>query len=287
MGVYVRRRSCLSVPGSSEKMLAKASGLPADELILDLEDAVAPADKPAARARVAALLDQSALQERTVAVRVNALGTQWCADDIATVASAANPPATIVVPKVESATDLATVDRMIDAAANRGQLGVQALIESARALANVQSIADASPRARSLILGYADLASSLGRKAGADVSWLFARESLLVAARANGLQAIDGPFLAIGDDERLRNDATAVRDLGFDGKWAIHPSQIAILNDAFTPDPEEVEEARALLAHLDGSQRSGTGASTFRGHMVDEAMRAGALDTLARAGVLP
>lgn len=268
-------------------MLAKASGLPADELILDLEDAVAPAEKPAARARVAALLDQSVFQGRTLAVRINALGTPWCADDIATVASAANPPATIVVPKVESAADLAAVDRTIEAAANGGQLGVQALIESARGLAHLHAVASASARLRCLILGYADLASSLGRKAGAEASWLFARESLLVAARANGLQAIDGPFLAIGDDEGLRNDATAVRDLGFDGKWAIHPSQIAILNDAFTPDPEEVEEARALLAHLDDSQRSGTGASTFRGRMVDEAMRAGALDTLARAGVLP
>lgn len=287
MSARVRRRSCLSVPGSSEKMLAKAPGLAADELVLDLEDAVAPAEKPVARARVVALLDRSAFADRTVAVRVNALDTPWCADDIAAVASAARPPATIVVPKVESAADLATIDRMLSAAGGGRTVGIQALIESARGLANVLSIASALPRLRSLILGYADLASSLGRRPGGAGSWLYARESLLLAARASGLQAIDGPFLAIGEDERLRAEAATVRDLGFDGKWAIHPSQIAILNETFTPGPEEIAEARALLAHLDESRRSGTGASAFCGRMVDEAMRAGALDTLSRAGVEP
>jgi citrate lyase subunit beta/citryl-CoA lyase len=272
-------------------MLAKATELPADELVLDLEDAVAPSQKPEARARVAALLGRPAFADRTVAVRVNAIGTPWCREDVAAVVATRHPPLTLVVPKVENAGDLALVDRMLDdAEATSGaasNVGVQALIETALGLANVQAIAAASARLRSLILGYADLASSLRRKPDSGRSWMFAQELMLLAARANGLQAIDGPFMEIGDNDRLRAECEAVRDLGFDGKWAIHPSQIEILNDAFTPGREEVEGARALIAHLNESREAGAGASAFRGRMVDEAMRAGALDTLARAGVAP
>ena len=280
-----RRRSCLSVPGSSEKMLAKAIGLPADEIVLDLEDAVPPAGKVEARGRIARLLTDETWRARLVAVRINAIGTPWWKDDVLAAAASRHPRLTLVVPKVESPADLASVDQVLANTVNDvGGVGTQALIETARGLAGVQPIASASDRLQALILGYADLAASLGRPAGSTASWLPAQHAILLAARVNGLQAIDGPFLQIETGDALRRDAENIAALGFDGKWAIHPSHIAILNTAFTPRVEEVERARSLLAHLDEAQRTGSGASSFQGMMIDEAMRMSALRTLERAG---
>jgi citrate lyase subunit beta / citryl-CoA lyase len=280
---FARRRSCLSVPGSSEKMLTKALGLPADELVLDLEDAVAPPDKAEAQARVTALLAAPSWQDRTVAVRINAIGTPWHEQDVSNIVAARHPRLTIVMPKVESPRDMQTVSDLIGRleGASDVQVGLQALVETARGLANVQAIAAASPRLRSLILGYADLASSLGRRAGSDLSWRSAQDAVLLAARANDLQAIDGPYLQVQAGERLRVDAELVRDLGYDGKWVIHPSHIEIVNAAFTPSADEISRARAVIGTLD----AGVGAVAFDGQMTDEAMRAGALRTLALAGL--
>jgi citrate lyase beta subunit len=276
------RRSCLSVPGSSERKLAKAAELAADEVVIDLEDAVAVGAKDEARtAVVAALGDWTG---SGVAVRVNGPGTPWCHLDVAAVGALAEMPASIVVPKVESPGDLAFVDRLLDgveAGAGRERpLRVQALIETAAGLANVQEIAAASPRLDALILGYADLAGSLGGERDLD-AWLPAQHELLVAARANGLQAIDGPYLGVAADEGFHAAAARARDLGFDGKWAIHPSQVDALNEAFTPDEAEVARARAVVAALESAQE---GAVTLDGEMLDEAVRGAALRVLARAG---
>src|SRR5918912_1143601 len=202
MGHQAARRSCLSVPGSSEKMLAKAPGLGADELVLDLEDAVAVDGKDAARALVVEALASEAFAGRRVAVRVNAPGTPWCHADLVALAGAPAPPLSVVLPKVESAGDLAFADRLLDgaerAAGTARPIRVQALIETAAGLARVTEIAGASARLDALILGYADLAASLGRSpAGArDLDgWRAAQDAVLVAARAFGLQAIDGPHL--------------------------------------------------------------------------------------------
>ncbi len=275
------RRSCLSVPGSSERKLAKAAGLSADEVVIDLEDAVAIAAKDEARAAtVQALGDWTG---PGVAVRVNAPGTPWCHLDVAALGAVARLPGSIVVPKVRSAGDLAFVDRLLDgveAGAGRERpLRVQALIETAAGLANVREIAAASPRLDALILGYADLAASLGGARDLD-AWLPAQHALLVAARANGLQAIDGPYLGVAADEGFHAAAARARDLGFDGKWAIHPSQVDALNEAFTPNEAEVERARAVVAALESAQE---GAVTLDGEMLDEAVRAAALRVLARA----
>jgi citrate lyase subunit beta/citryl-CoA lyase len=276
------RRSCLSVPGSSEKMLAKASGLPADEVVLDLEDAVVASAKDDARALAATTL--AGWAGPAVSVRVNAPRTPWCHLDIGALAALPEQPAAIVVPKVESAGDLAFVDRLLDgveAAAGRARpLRVQALIETAAGLANVQEIAGASARLDALILGYADLAASLGGARDVD-GWRFAQEQLLLAARAHGLQAIDGPYLGVEVDDGFTSAVDRARDLGFDGKWAIHPSQIAALNAAFTPTADEVDHAHAVIAAL---AAAGTGAVALDGQMLDEAVRAAALRTLARAG---
>jgi citrate lyase subunit beta / citryl-CoA lyase len=264
------RRSCLSVPGSSERMLAKAPALGADELVLDLEDAVAAADKEAARGRVTRLLEQGL----RASVRVNAPASPWGQADLGALGSR---PASVVLPKVEGAGDLAVAERALPP-----QVRLQALIETPAGLVRLAEIAAASERLDALILGYADLAAALGRtRAGAaDLDgWRPAQEALLVAARANGLQAIDGPYLGVAADAGFVAAATRTRDAGFDGKWAIHPSQVEPLNQLFTPAPEELERARRILAALEG-----TGAVALDGEMVDEALAAWARRTLARAG---
>jgi citrate lyase subunit beta/citryl-CoA lyase len=280
--VPTTRRSCLSVPGSSPKMLAKAPGLPADEIVIDLEDAVAAGAKDDARAQVAATL--AGWTGGAVSVRVNAPRTPWCHLDIAALGALPAAPGAIVVPKVDSAGDLAFVDRLLDgveaAGGRAAPLRVQALIETAAGLARVQEIAAASPRLDALILGYADLAASLGGTRDLD-AWRPAQERFLLAARAHGLQAIDGPHLGIAVDDAFTASVARARELGFDGKWAIHPAQVEALNAAFTPTPEELDDARRVIAALAETPH---GAVALDGQMLDEAVRAAALRTLARAG---
>jgi citrate lyase subunit beta / citryl-CoA lyase len=281
-----RRRSCLSVPASSERMLAKAEVLPPDEVVIDLEDAVAVAAKDEARA--AAVDALSRWHGPGVAVGVNAPGTPWCHLDLAALGELAEQPASIVVPKVESAGDLEFVDRLLDGVEARSgrtrPLFVQALIETAAGLARVDEVAAASVRLDSLILGYADLDASLGGARDLE-AWLPAQHAVVVAARANGLQAIDGPYLGVEPDERFRAAAARARDLGFDGKWVIHPSQIESVNELFVPTEAELERARAVIAALEEAEREGgQGAVSLDGEMLDEAVRAAALRVLARAG---
>jgi len=264
------RRSCLSVPGSSERKLAKAAaGTGADEIVIDLEDAVAASAKDDARiATVAAL---AAWAGGAVSVRVNAPRSPWCHLDVmalAGMAGSTSVPVSIVVPKVEDVADLEFFDRLLD--------GAEAASGRRHPL-----------RLQALILGYADLAASLGRAPGArsDLElWRPAQEAVLVAARAHGLQAIDGPYLGVEPDASFVAAAVRARDLGFDGKWAIHPAQVPALNELFTPTAEEVGNALAIVAALEQAERhSGQGAVTLDGQMLDEAIRASALRTLARS----
>jgi citrate lyase subunit beta/citryl-CoA lyase len=286
------RRSCLSVPASSERKLEKAPAVGADEVVVDLEDAVASGAKEQARATAIAALAGNGWDGVAVSVRVNAPRSAWCHLDVAALAALPERPTSIVVPKVQSAGDLAFVERLLDgveAAARRtSPLRVQALIETAAGLMNIAQIASSSARLDALILGYADLAASLGRSRSgqADLdSWRPAQEAVLVAARAHGLQAIDGPHLGVAVDEAFTAAATRARDLGFDGKWAIHPSQVATLNELFTPSAEEVQRARDVVQALERTERdSGQGAVALDGEMLDEAVRAAALRVLARAG---
>src|SRR5215217_3523068 len=255
------RRCCLSVPGSSERML--------------VVEAIGSADWGAT----------------AVAVRVNAPRTPWCHADFVALAGARPALGSVVLPKVEDAGDVAFAERLLDGA--RGAAGaahapaVQALIETAAGLARVQDIAGASPRLEALVLGYADLGASLGRTAAGarDLDgWRPAQEALLLAARAHGLQAIDGPWLGTSVDEAFLAAAGRAADAGFDGKWAIHPAQLAALAERFTPAAEEVERARAVIAALDAAAREDRrGAVALDGEMLDEAVRVAALRTLARA----
>jgi len=272
-------------------MVAKATTLAADEVVLDLEDAVVPAEKDSARARVGRALEGQAWQGRRASIRVNAPGTPWCHADLIAAASFGPALGSVVVPKVESAGDLAFVERLLDgaerAAGRERPLRVQALIETAAGLSRVQEIAGASERLDALILGYADLGASLGRSTAgaADLDgWRPAQEAVLLAARAHDLQAIDGPYLGIEPDERFLAAATRGRDAGFDGKWAIHPRQVPVLDELFTPTEAELAHAHAVVAALDEAARvSGRGAVALDGQMLDEPVRVAALRTLARA----
>jgi citrate lyase subunit beta/citryl-CoA lyase len=287
------RRSCLSVPGSSERKIQKALGLDVDELIFDLEDAVAPAAKDQARADVLAALAANADQAERIAVRVNAPGSPWCHLDLIALARADVPPASVILPKTESPDDIAFVERLLAGVEAAGgdvnHLHLQALIETAPGLLWAAEIAAASERLETLILGYADLSVSLGRRppgpAHPDGSaWDGARDAVVLAAKASGLQAIDGPYLGVAVDEHFRAAALRARELGFDGKWAIHPAQIAALNEVFTPSDEDVARARQIVAALEeATSGHGAGAVALDGAMLDEALRQWAIDVLASA----
>jgi citrate lyase subunit beta/citryl-CoA lyase len=287
-----RRRACLVVPAAPAAKLAKGHGLEADEIVIDLEDAVVPAAKDEARAAVVTALGED-FAAPSVAVRVNAIGTPWCHLDLAAVAGSAREHVTVVLPKVEHPHDLAFADRLLagaEAAAGRAApVRLLALIETAAGLQSVGELARASTRLDGLILGYADLAASLGRpdgggRAAGPDDWRFAQDAVLVAARAAGIQAIDGPHLAIRDDEPFRAEVAHARALGYDGKWAIHPAQLDALREAFTPTEAEVGEARETLAALDRAAREGAGAVAAGDRMLDEALAVSARRVLARAG---
>jgi citrate lyase subunit beta/citryl-CoA lyase len=253
-------------------MLAKAAVLPADEVIVDLEDGVAVDAKDAARE---SLGDAAALG--TLAIRINGVGTPWWRDDLAAVADVR--PDVVAVPKVESADEIAAV-----AARLPPGIAIEAQIETARGLVEVERIAAAGTPLEALVFGPGDFAASLGvplLTIGAG-SWEYALARISVAAHANGLQAIDGPYADLRDLDGLRRSASLALAHGFDGKWVIHPDQIEPVNEVFTPTPEQVERARHILAADDG-------AVLVDGEMVDAATKRLAEAVLARtaAGVHP
>jgi len=254
-----RRRSCLTVPGDDERKLARAAGIDADEVILDLEDAVAADRKDGARETTGRALRDLEWRAATVAVRVN----RGSDDDRAFVRGA--KPDVVVLPKVESADELGGLT-----------VPAEAQIETALGLVECERIA-AAPGLEALVLGPGDLAASLGVPEltigeGAHVEYALAR--VVVAARAHGLAAVDGPFVTLGDDEGLRASARRSRAFGYDGKWCIHPAQVAVCNEVYAPTPEEVERARRILG-VEGVAR-------LDGEMVDEANRRMAESILAR-----
>ena len=218
---------------------------------------------------------------RNVVVRINACDSRHCYRDVVEVVSGAGDTlAGLVVPKVESAADVEFVDRLAamveEECGRRRPLGLQALVETAAGLRRIDELACASGRLEALIVGYADLAASLGRPPptgpGPDERWDWVLETVLSAARAAGLQAIDGPWLQIADAEGFRASAERSRALGYDGKWALHPSQLELLNELYAPTREEFERAREVLRALDrGEASDGRGAVLLDGAMVDEA----------------
>ena len=287
------RRSCLSVPGVSEKMLEKARTLEADEVIIDLEDSV-PADlKSRARDQVRAALSTGEWSAATVAVRINATTSHWCHRDVIELLEGAGERlAALIIPKVEGRADVEFVARlagMVEQEVGREQpVALELLIETATGLKRIHESARASERVETLIVGYADLAASLGhplREPGEEPGdrWHGVLQSVLVAARDAGVQAIDGPYFEIADVDGLRARAARARSLGYDGKWALHPSQIAPLNEVFSPTPAEFEQASGVLDELERAEQvDGRGAVLLDGQMIDEAMRKQATQVVAR-----
>lgn len=245
-------------------MLAKAAELPADEIVVDLEDGTAVADKVAARANLAL-----ARARGTLAVRINGIATEWWQDDLA----AAGDADVVVVPKVESVEQARAVAERL-----RDGVGLEVQIETARGLVEVERIAALGPPLEALVFGPGDFAASLGVPVltiGAGASE-YAMARIAVAARAHGLQPIDGPYAVLDDEDGVRASAARARALGYDGKWAIHPSQLEALQDVFRPSAEELERARGILAAADGASR-------VTGEMVDAATKRLAEAVLARA----
>ena len=288
-----RRRSVLSVPGSDERKIAKALDSAADQVVLDLEDAVEPGSKDRARALLVEVL--SSLPDTAVdrvSVRVNPARSPECVEDLRALAALPVLPGSIVLPKVESPGDLAFVDRLLDGVeARTGRvrpLAVQALVETAAGVVALPETARSGERLEALLLGYADLAASLGVLAAPErrlALWLPVQSALLVAARAAGVLAVDGPHLGVSVDEGFTAAVQRARDLGFDGKWAIHPRQVDALNEAFTPTAGELEHARAVLDALErGAQEGSAGAVLLDGQMLDEAVAVAARRVLSRAG---
>jgi citrate lyase subunit beta/citryl-CoA lyase len=254
-----RRRSCLTVPADDERKLEKAAGIEVDEVILDLEDAVAPERKDGARETLARALRDHEWRAATVAVRVNRGSTE----DLALVAELR--PDVVVLPKVESADELHGLP-----------VPAEAQIETARGLLECAGIA-AAPGLEALVLGPGDLAASLGvpeLTIGSGAHVQHALFQVAVAARAFGVAAIDGPYPVLGDEEGLRASALRSRAFGYDGKWCIHPAQIAVCDEVYTPTAEEIERARRILGVA--------GVARLDGEMVDEANRRMAEAILAR-----
>jgi len=254
-------------------MLAKAPSLAADEAIVDLEDAVAAGEKEAARELAVAVLRRGHVG-RTTALRVNGRTTPWWEDDLRAAAEAR--PDVVVLPKVESPEDVAAAAELLP----RG-IGLEAQIETARGLAEAERIAAAGHGLEALVFGPADLAASLGVPVltiGAGVPE-YALRRVVVAARASGLQAVDGPHARLGDDLGLVMAARRALELGYDGKWVIHPGQIEPVNLIFTPSPADIGRAKRILEAAEGAAR-------FEDELVDEASRRLAASLLRRAELL-
>jgi citrate lyase subunit beta/citryl-CoA lyase len=295
------RRVQLAVPGSSEKMLAKAASLNVDHVFLDLEDAVAPSEKKSARDKIATSLNTLDWSKKTRCVRINDLSTEWAHDDIIRVVELAGRNIdTIMLPKARCASDVMFVDILLSQLEKKLKLertiGIEVLIEEAEGLLNVEDIARSSPRVESLIFGMGDYSASQGidpivlsgKSDYPGDPWHFGRWKIVMTARALGIDAIDGPFPVIMDLETYRTECKRGLLLGFVGKWALHPDQVTVANEVFTPDPTAVAKAREIAAAYAQAESEGRGAIMLDGQMVDVAvvrMLRVILDRAERAGI--
>ncbi|MGE3142755.1 MAG: CoA ester lyase [Hyphomonadaceae bacterium] len=293
------RRSQLSVPGSSEKMLEKAAASKADHVFCDLEDAVAPSVKVESRQKIVWALNNLDWGKKTRCVRINDVTTQWCHGDIIEVVEGAGKNIdTIMLTKPYTAADVLFLDRMLNQLEKKLKLerriGIEVLIEEVQALQNVKDIAECSDRMECLIFGMGDYSGSQGidtKEIGeggpypGDI-FHYARFRITMAARAAGLDAVDGPFGNFKDEAAYRREALRARSLGMVGKWAIHPAQIEPALDVFSPSPEDVARARKMeKAYRDG-EAQGLGAVQVDGVMIDVAVLRLVRNTLDKADLI-
>ncbi|ANH37418.1 (3S)-malyl-CoA thioesterase [Nocardioides dokdonensis FR1436] len=259
-------RSVLYMPSSNERALEKAKSIPCDGLILDLEDAVAPDAKPAARSSAAAAVASGEYGRRTVTIRVNGIGTEWHDDDL--VAAAQAGPAGVVVPKVNSAEEVRTLVAALEKAGAPDHTRLWAMVETPEAIFNVREIAAASDRLAVLVMGTNDLVKELYAEHVPGRAPLLTSLSLsLLAARAAGVQILDGVYNDVKDAEGFLAECAQGRQMGFDGKTLIHPGQVAPTNEQFAPSPEAVEDAQGLIRAWEDGQ--GSGVVTYKNKMVE------------------
>jgi citrate lyase subunit beta/citryl-CoA lyase len=295
---YLPRRSCHAVPGSNEKFLAKAPSLPADMFFLDLEDAVAPLEKEAARPKVVAAIREQDWGDAVLCVRVNAWDTKWTYGDVISVVGEAGPRLDeIMLPKVQNAAQVVAMDLLltqveINSGLPAGHIGIEAQIETAQGLINVEEICAASPRIEAVILGPVDFSASIGMPSlsggllipeypGDYFHYVFMK--ILIAGRANGIQVIDGPYVKVRDPDGFREYARRTQILGFDGKWSLHPDQVSILNEVFSPTQDQFDRAWEVLdAYREATEGERKGAVMLGDEMIDEASRKVAVTLVAR-----
>jgi citrate lyase subunit beta / citryl-CoA lyase len=295
------RRSCLAVPGSNPRFLEKAKGLPADQVFLDIEDAVAPLAKPEARKNIVATLNDGGWGGKIRTVRVNDWTTEWTYRDVIEVVEGAGASLDcIMLPKVQNAEQIVALDTLLTQIEKTmgyevGRLGIEAQIENAMGLINVDAIAAASPRVEAIIFGPADFMASINMKSlvvgeqppGYDEgdAYHYILMRILMAARAYDKQAIDGPYLQIRDIDGYKRVANRAAALGFDGKWVLHPDQVDAANEVFSPRQEDYDHAENILDAYDWftSEAGGKKGSAMLGdEMIDEASRKMALVVAAK-----
>ncbi|MGA8724771.1 MAG: CoA ester lyase [Acidimicrobiales bacterium] len=286
---YLPRRSCFSTPGSNERFLAKAPTVPADMSFLDLEDSVAPLEKEAARAKVADAIKNLPWDDRVLCVRINAWDTEWTYGDVIdVVCNAGERLDELMLPKVRNAADVVALDLLVTQVERNcglpaGHVGIEAQIETTGGLINVEEICAASPRLETIIFGPADFAASMEMPVltggvaipeypGDHFNYVFSK--ILMAGRANGLQVIDGPFLKVRELDSLREFSQRTRVLGYDGKWALTPDQVTVLNEVYSPTQEQFDRAWDILdAYRKATEDDRSGAVMFGDEMIDEASR--------------
>jgi citrate lyase subunit beta/citryl-CoA lyase len=276
------RRCQLSVPGSSEKMMAKAAGMGVDFVFLDLEDAVAPSEKRPARRKIVDALNGLDWGRTTRCVRINDLTTEYAYEDIIEVVEGAGRNLDVIMlPKAMSAADVQFVDKLLSMMEKklglRHRIGIDVLIEEVEAMMNVEAIAASTPRLECLIFGMGDYSASQGvsmRDIGGSGGypgdiWHYQRQRLTIAARAHRLDAVDGPFADFRSPDAFREEARRAMILGMAGKWAIHPSQVELAQDVFSPAAADVARARDMIRAYDEALSQGLGAVQYEGKMMD------------------
>lgn len=271
-------------------MLGKAPGLPADMVFLDLEDSVSPLEKEAARTKVVNAIKTQDWGDKVLCVRINAWDTEWTVFDVIEVVGQAGIRLEeVMLPKVQSAAEVIALDLLLSQVETKaglpaGHIGIEAQIETTRGLINVEEICAASPRLETIIFGPADFAASMEMPVltggvqipeypGDHFHYVFSK--ILMAGRANGLQVIDGPFLKIREPDAFRDYCQRTKVLGYDGKWALHPDQVDILNELFSPTQEQFDRAWDILDAYEKATTEGErkGAVMFGDEMIDEASR--------------
>jgi citrate lyase subunit beta/citryl-CoA lyase len=293
------RRVQLSVPGSSEKMLAKAAASKADHVFCDLEDAVAPSAKVESRSKIAYALNNLDWGKKTRCVRINDVTTEWCHDDIIEIVTAAGANVdTIMLTKPYTASDVLFLDRMLGQLEKKlnleRRIGIEVLIEEVQALQNAESIATCSDRLESLVFGMGDYSGSQGidTKEIGDAGeypgdiFHYARFRITMAARAAGLDPVDGPFANFKNESAYKSEAVRARSLGMVGKWAIHPAQIDWALEVFSPSEDEIAHARKMAAAYEEAEAQGLGAAQVDGVMIDVAVMRLVRNTLAKAELI-